>query len=221
MKKFLSIAAILLALTIMSASCNGCGKQAEPTQHSEIYTSSGNLVFENVVSTDSQSIFVQAKEKDVVVFLYEAEALLDKSIDEAEYPEEAKLVQVSTTFQTFSDKEGYNIVHRVTQADGNSYESTTPGIYIEDFAMNANQIKLTFIQAYQQLLKANAEANISKPHSRKCTLRKPIGPKDCNPQYVFGTISQPIFVDAVDGKVMTSNPAFEPEELNKPFCEWH
>jgi len=226
MKKFLSIALCLFALCVMFAACNGCGKQVEPTQPNEnppkenVAETNGNLVFENVVSTDRQSIFAQTQGKDVEVFWYEAEALLDKALDEVDSPEEVKLVQVMTTFQLFSEKEGYNVIQKVTQADGKSYESITPGVWIEDFALNDEPIKLTFVQAYQQLFKANAEANIVKPHSRKCYLRKPIGPKDCNPQYVFGTISQPIFVDAVDGKVRSYNPAFNPDELNKPLGEW-
>ena len=42
-------------------------------------------------------------------------------------------------------------------------------------------------------------------------LRQPLGPKECNPQWVIGNIMQVIFVDAVTGEISDWCPAFPRE----------
>lgn len=79
------------------------------------------------------------------------------------------------------------------------------GFWIEDFPLLENEVKITFRQAWKRLNKAN----LPKPHSRKCVLRKEIGPRGCNPQYIFGNIHSQIYVDAVTGDVSDTNPAYK------------
>ena len=40
------------------------------------------------------------------------------------------------------------------------------------------------------------------------TLRLPVGPVDCHPQWVVGGVYDPLFIDALTGAVSDSNPAF-------------
>ena len=58
------------------------------------------------------------------------------------------------------------------------------------------------------------EANCPKPHSKKCTLRKELGPNgaDVNAQYIFGNSEQQVYVDAVTGKVSLTNPVYPSED---------
>ena len=79
------------------------------------------------------------------------------------------------------------------------------GFWIEDFPMYDEDINITYKQAFDIVM----AVNYPKPHSRQCTLRKPIGPKDCNAQWVFGNIEAQLWVDATTGDVATSNPAFD------------
>ena len=79
------------------------------------------------------------------------------------------------------------------------------GFWVEDFNMNNDPIRITYKQAFSNMM----AANYPKPHSRNCILRKPVGPKACNPQWVFGNIEQQLWVDAVTGEVRNSNPAFD------------
>lgn len=78
------------------------------------------------------------------------------------------------------------------------------GPWLEDEDMSGDNITITYRQAYERLMKSN----YAKPHSNKCTLRKMVGPRTCNPQYIFGNIYQCLFVDAVTGEVSDINPAF-------------
>lgn len=75
----------------------------------------------------------------------------------------------------------------------------------EDFPLNEETIKLTFKQAYEKVMATNSP----KPHSKRCVLRLPIGPKPCNVQWCFGNIEEQLLVDAVTGEVRNFNPAFE------------
>lgn len=139
-------------------------------------------------------------------------------------------------FEDFLDEENDGIVHSVINifqavvekdsgADVTVYAFThladtmavypKMGFWVEDFPLNEEVIKLTWKEAYDKIMQTNAP----KPHSKQACLRKPIGPLDCNPQYVFGNISEQLWVDAVTGEVKNSNPAF-PKELEKPLGEW-
>lgn len=81
------------------------------------------------------------------------------------------------------------------------------GWWSEDYPMD--YVMLTYNQAYDRLCKAN----IPKPHSRQCVLRKQVGPYPCNPQYIFGNTHRQVYVDAITGNVSANNPAFTPPQL--------
>lgn len=113
---------------------------------------------------------------------------------------------VDNVFQYFEDGQPHVIIFTHT---GGKVDSTKHNdIWIEDCAMTPADIKLTYTQAYEQVMKSN----YPKPHSKNCILREPVGPYSCNPQYVFGTIDEPLFVDAVTGKVVNTDPAFNKRE---------
>jgi hypothetical protein len=120
-------------------------------------------------------------------------------------------------------------------ADTTAVEVKPQAFWVGDLELNETEIKLTFAQAYERLM----EANIVKPHSKQVVLRRELGPKLANAQYIFGNTRSHVYVDAVTGDVKTSNPAFEGFEndpkfgyaftwlkadkggtLNKPLGEW-
>ena len=84
------------------------------------------------------------------------------------------------------------------------------GFVLDDQPLNDVQIVLTFSEALERLY----EVNLPKPHSTKVVLRKALGPKAANAQYIFGNTEEQVFVDAVTGDVTDKNPVydgFEPE----------
>ncbi len=85
------------------------------------------------------------------------------------------------------------------------------GFILDDMPLNDEQIVLTFSEALERLY----EANLPKPHSTKVVLRKALGPKVANAQYIFGNTEEQVFVDAVTGDVTDKNPVYdgvEPDE---------
>ncbi|MBP3732520.1 MAG: hypothetical protein J6I84_04665 [Bacilli bacterium] len=106
----------------------------------------------------------------------------------------------------------------------NIFQDTIPKVYIyihtfgvdsvrlsvrDDFVvgdsdMSSDSIKVTFDKAFQ-LMK---NSGLYIPNSRYCTLRKEVGSKEANPQYIFGNDKVQIYVDAVTGNVSDTNPAY-------------
>lgn len=109
-----------------------------------------------------------------------------------------------------------NVVFRKHTQDYSTYD-VKHGFWIEDMPLVKDDIKLTFQEAYDKVMATNCP----KPHSRNCVLRKELGPKNANPQYIFGNSKAQLYVDAVTGKVTDKNPVF-PEEagFKMPLGEW-
>ena len=77
-------------------------------------------------------------------------------------------------------------------------------VWIEDSDLSNLQIQLSAEDALQRL----KEWNGIIPPATFLTLRCPVGPKDCNAQWVIGNVYDVIFIDAVTGEINDSNPAF-------------
>lgn len=77
-------------------------------------------------------------------------------------------------------------------------------VWIEDDDLNDQPMELSAEDALQRL----KEWNGILPKAKFITLRLPVGPKPCNPQWVFGDVYDVLFIDAVTGDITDSNPAF-------------
>ncbi len=77
-------------------------------------------------------------------------------------------------------------------------------VWIEDANLSDQPIKLS---AEDALIKLK-EWNGVLPKSNFITLRLPVGPKDCNVQWVFGDVYDVLFIDAVTGEIRDYDPAF-------------
>ena len=78
-------------------------------------------------------------------------------------------------------------------------------IWIEDANLSDKSVKLSAEDAIARLKQWNG---VLPKDCNFITLRLPVGPKDCNPQWVFGDAYDVLFIDAVTGEVRDWNPAF-------------
>lgn len=83
-------------------------------------------------------------------------------------------------------------------------------VWIEDEDMSDSAIKLSCEDALQRL----KEYNGIVPKACFITLRKPVGPLDCNPQWTIGDAYNVLFIDAVTGQVRDWCPAFASSMVN-------
>lgn len=79
-------------------------------------------------------------------------------------------------------------------------------VWIEDADMSDQPIKLSAEEALMRLKEWNG---VLPKGCNFLTLRYPVGPKDCNVQWVFGDVYDVLFIDAVTGEIRDYDPAFK------------
>lgn len=169
-----------------------------------------NFLVEDVISTDRQDMFINHA-KDYRWF--ETCMRLNNFLDEEN---DGSLAEVVNVFQAITNSgEGFDTKVYKFQHFSNGVNATDSisGFWVEDFPLDNEPIKITYREAYDKLMATNCV----KPHSRYVTLRKQVGPKSCNAQYIFGNLKMQVYVDAVTGEVSEVNPAFGEKTLNGAF----
>jgi len=207
MKKLIFCLSVLACLFMMSCSC----EKNKPVNNTET-TDSTALVVENVTGMDRQKMF-QDFGKDYRWF--ETCIVLKDYLDSEET--DGTVTGISNIFQVVVEKDNGADVRVVmfTHVGDSTQVDVANSFWVEDFPMNEDAIKLTFKDAYDRVMAANAP----KPHSRQVVLRKEVGPNSINPQYIFGNSQAQLYVDAVTGDVKTKNPAF-PDNMTLQKVQW-
>jgi hypothetical protein len=170
------------------------------------------LDVEKVTSLDRQEMFMKHEQN---YRWFETCMKLNNFLDEEN---DGSLEEVVNVFQVVvGDGKTFDVTVFKYQhfANGECFKDSVNGFWVEDEPLDSEPIKITYRQAYEKLMATNCP----KPHSRYVTLRKQVGPKDANAQYIFGNTRETVFVDAVTGEVSEINPAFGPE-FSKPLGEW-
>ena len=178
----------------MFCSCVGCNKS-----NSEQSTTDSVLVVENVIKSDNDSMIARGNS----YVWYETMILLENYLDEENT---GSLAEVVNIYQAFDSIKGDPVVYKFQHFPDKIYNSpdSVNSFWIEDYTLADSLIKVSYDSAYSIVMKVN----LPKPHSKHVCLRNPMGPIECNPQWVFGNIESQLWVDAFDGSVRTSNPAF-------------
>ena len=207
MKKLIFAFSFVACLFMMSCSC----EKNRPANNTET-TDSTALVVENVTGMDRQKMF-QDFGKDYRWF--ETCIVLKDYLDSEET--DGTVTGISNIFQVVVEKDNGADVRVVmfTHVGDSTQVDVANSFWVEDFPMNEDAIKLTFKDAYDKVMAANAP----KPHSRQVVLRKEVGPNSINPQYIFGNSQAQLYVDAVTGDVKTKNPAF-PDNMTLQKVQW-
>lgn len=190
---------VLIALALV-----GCGKKER------IFSSNPELVgIEEIIKTDNGHMkdgFGQEYS------YYESFVTYNKFFDSGE---DNKIIEMCVVFQVLeNEKESGSMDTRViifSHRPGSTFIDRKAGIFVENYNLKPDSIKITYIQAYEKMMCSK----LKKPRSKFCTLRRQYGEVKANPQYVFGNATEQIYVDAITGEVSDKNPAF-PEEKKRP-----
>ena len=188
-----------LFIMIFGCKCKcQCQEQVVEEQPKEI----ANLNVEHIIAMDRQNMFLNYKED---YRWFETGITLNKFMDAEDT--DATVESIYNVFQTVIERgEGFDtqVVCMAHKGEENGTE-VKAAFWVGDCLLNEEEIKLTFEQAYDRLM----QANLPKPHSRQCVIRKELGPKEANAQYIFGNTKDHVYVDAVTGDVKTENPVYE------------
>lgn len=143
---------------------------------------------------------------------YESFVTYDKFFDSGE---DNKIIEMCAVFQVLeNEKESGSMDTRViifAHRPGSTFIDRKAGIFVENYNLCLDSIKITYIQAYEKMM----ASDLKKPRSRFCSLRRQYGEVKANPQYVFGNAEEQIYVDAITGKVSEVNPVFPDKESPK------
>ena len=139
--------------------------------------------------------------KHVKYIWYETEIKMTAFLDEET---DGSISSITNLFQ-YLDSEGQpHVVFFTHLADGTNNIVEQDDFCLENSSMNDDIFRLTYKEAFTKAM----ESNLPKPHSCYCIIRKPIGPYDCNVQYVFGNDTEQIWVDAITGETRPNNPSY-------------
>lgn len=214
-KLFMLLLGAMLVFGMASCtSCNNENGEKNDTvlgDSTEMIDSVAALNVEHVIAMDRQDMFLNYN-KDYRWFetCIDLENFLDEDCA-------GEIAGIANVFQAIeNDGADVFVVLYAHAANGASAVDVKHGFWVEDLPMNEDEIKVTFEEAFQKI----NEVNLPKPHSKHCVLRKQLGPKACNPQYIFGNTHAQIYVDAVTGAVSKDNPAFAGLNLGCPLGEW-
>ncbi len=221
MKKFVIFGFLLAIVSMMVTGCNGCkpvNKEQPKVEENGYYAADYDGVApdlskgaEHIVALHRQTMHKLINGK--TYYWYETKYTLTGEVTAETLPT-IEVSEITSTFQTFAPELCYRITTNAVK--GTLIPAPVPGLWIEDFDLSFAEITLTVKDALQRLSEWNG---VLPTGSTTITLRKPVGPVECNAQYVIGNPFEAVWVDAVTGDVTDKCPAFPPT-IEKPLGEW-
>lgn len=230
MKKFLLFGFLLAIVSIMATGCNSCkseNKQDAPPEEQVVINGAD---YDGVVADFTAGVsHIQALHRQTMFNLIDGEpyqwrnskVLFNDSIN-YENIDELKVVEVTDVF-FYWNNEGPHVQFIASNVkNGTIIPPTIQDVWIEDADLSDKEIKLTC----EDVLRRLKEWNGLIPPAICMTLRYPVGPCECNAQWVIGDVYDVIFVDAVTGDISNWDPAFNPNnkpkggDFGKPLGEW-
>jgi len=222
MKKMIFLLTLMLAMVgiVGVSSCNGCAKGADAPKIDDpvvVYHDYDGVVEDftagvsHIQALHRQTMYGMVQNTKSVTGNYEwrnSRVIFNDTID-IDALDQIHITDINDVFYYWDEEKGpqtqfiYTNVKRGTQIP---WPAQSP--WIEDDDLSDAPIKLSAEQALERLREFNATTNGIVPRVSFITLRLPVGPKDCNPQWVIGDAYNVLFIDAVTGEVRDWNPAF-------------
>ena len=216
MKKNLILCLLLAVVSILATGCQSC--QSENTKQETVYHDYDGVVQDftagvsHIQALHRQTMFnlVQTLKAQghVIEHGYQWRNSRVTFNDTVTFDniDDLHITDVNDVFFYWDKQKGPQVQYiNVNVKQGTQIPWPINDVWIEDADMSDQPIKLSAEDALKRL----KEYNGTLPKSYFLTLRLPVGPKDCNPQWTFGDEYDVVFIDAVTGEVRDSNPAFD------------
>ena len=241
MKKilFLMLALVTLGMTVGVVACAGCSKGETPKSDDPVvaYHDYDGVVQDftagvsNIQALHRQTMYSLAGGKE---YQWRNSRVILNDTVTAENIDDLHVVAVNDVFFYWDSQKGPMVQYINSHVKyGVQIPYPINDVWIEDADMSDQPIKISAEQALSRLKEYNAaikreqngagsssaerEQGGAKPNGilpKDCnflTLRLPVGPKDCNVQWVFGDVDDVLFIDAVTGEIRDYDPAFPRE----------
>lgn len=241
MKKilFLMLALVTLGMTVGVVACAGCSKGETPKIDDPVvvYHDYDGVVQDftagvaNIQALHRQTMYSLAGGKE---YQWRNSRVILNDTVTMENIDDLHVVAVNDVFYYWDSQKGPMVQYINSHVKyGVQIPYPINDVWIEDADMSDQPIKISAEQALMRLKEWNAaikreqngagsssaerEQGGAKPNGilpKDCnflTLRYPVGPKDCNVQWVFGDVYDVLFIDAVTGEIRDYDPAFPRE----------
>lgn len=230
MKKSIFICLLLAIVSIVATGCSSCqsenNKQDIP-EKGQVKTHD----YDGVVQDFTAGVeHIQALHRQTMFSLIDGQeyqwrnskVLFNDSIT-LENIDNLHVVEVTDVFFYWDNVVGPQVQYIATNVKkGTLIPPTIQDVWIEDANLSDKEIKLTVKDVLNRL----KEWNGIIPPGVSMSLRYPVGPCECNAQWVIGDEFDVIFIDAVTGDISNWCPAFNPNnkpkggDFGKPLGEW-
>ena len=211
MKKFLflMLAAVLLGMTAGMSSCESCGKgePQEPIVDNETAVAGD---YDGLVQNFTAGVaHIQALHRQtmysmgVANYQWRNSKVLFNDTISFENIGELYVVDVTDVFQYYDKGAKVQFISSNIEK-GTIVAPPIPGVWIEDASLNEAPI----ILSAEDVLVRLCEWDGIIPPASGMSLRLPVGPVECNAQWVIGNAYDVIFIDAVTGDITDWCPAF-------------
>lgn len=215
MKKCIFISLLLAIVSIMVTGCSSC--QSENKKQEIVANDYDGVAVDftagvqHIVSLHRQTMFNMIKGD----FEWRNLKVLFNDTIKAETIDDLHIIDVTDVFYYWNDGPWVQYITSNVNK-GTLIPVKIQDVWIEDCDMTNAEIKLW----PEDVLKRLKEWNGIIPPSYAMVLRLPLGPRNCNAQWVIGGINDVIFVDAVTGDITNWCPAFPVPNVNGPLGEW-
>lgn len=212
MKKFL----ICLTLVIAGMMATGCGScQSEKNKQESVYHDYDGVAQDfsagvcHIQALHRQTMYQLSKQvKPVNDYQWRNSRVILSDTLTIDNIDDLYITDINDVFYYWDKDKGPQIQYVNTNSKtGTQIPWPITDAWIEDDDLNDQPIILTCEEAILRM----KEYNGILPKSYFITLRLPVGPKSCNPQWTFGDEKTVIFIDAVTGEITDWCPAFPRE----------
>lgn len=225
MKKNFIFGLLLAIAGIMTTGCNSC--QSENPKQESLYHDYDGVVQDFTAGT----AHIQALHRQTMASLtggkeYQwrnSRVILNDTVT-MENIDDLHVVAVNDVFFYWDSQKGPMVQYINSHVKyGVQVPYPINDVWIEDADMSDKPIKLSAEEALMRLKEWNG---ILPKDCDFIILRLPVGPNDCNVQWVFGDVYDVLFIDAVTGEIRDYDPAFNPNkkpnggDFGKPLGEW-
>jgi len=219
---------LLLAVMVLVCSCNGCkGETPKIDDPVVVYHDYDGVVQDftagvsHIQTLHRQTMFSLIGGKE---YQWRNSRVLLNDTLTAENIDDLHVVAVNDVFFYWDSQKGPMVQYINSHVKyGVQIPYPINDVWIEDADMSEQPIKLSAEQALMRLKEWNG---ILPKGFNFLTLRYPVGPCECNAQWVIGNEFDVIFIDAVTGDISNWCPAFNPNnkakggDFGKPLGEW-
>lgn len=227
MKKIVLFGLLLAIVSIMATGCSGCQSENKEQPKESVDNHDYDGVVQDFTAGVSQ---IQALHRQTMYTLIDGQpyqwrnskVLFNDTIT-FDALDELKVTDVTDVFYYWDDVKGPHVQIIATDVvKGTIIMPVIKDVWIEDANLSDKEVKLSA----EDVLKRLKEWNGIIPPAVCMSLRYPVGPCECNAQWVIGDAYDVIFVDAVTGTISNWNPAFNPQndvkggDFGKPLGEW-